>query len=117
MRNQISYQYSSRRIAGLAEDVSGYRYEGVAASTDWVPFDQRRKDLASQLVAYAAEEEHGGLHYTFLAGDDPADGHASAREALERYRTTGKSPLSKWQMHLYRRENGPTPMGGESSGG
>ncbi|HBP23850.1 MAG TPA: methyltransferase [Planctomycetes bacterium] len=93
---QISYQYSLARIAGLAEDVSGYTYAGELGSSEWVPFDQRRADLSRQLVDYAAVEEQGGLPYTFAEGLD-------ARAALARFRSSGASPLSKWQVHLYRR--------------
>lgn len=93
---QISYQYSLTRIAGLAEDVPGYTYEGELGSSEWVAFDQRREDLSRQLVEYAAVEEQGGLPYTFAEGLD-------ARAALARYRASGASPASKWQVHLYRR--------------
>lgn len=97
---QISYQYSTKRITGLVDDVPGYRYEGVIGSTDWVPFDQSRTDLSGHLVDYARVEAQGGSPYTF---SDGSGGHLTATDALERYRATGKSPLSKWQMHLYRR--------------
>ncbi|NIM52043.1 MAG: methyltransferase [Gemmatimonadales bacterium] len=100
---QISYQYGQPRIRKLAEDVPGYRYEGVLASTDWVPFDQERSDLASQLEEYGAEEERGGLAYTFPDPERPDWGHINARQALAYHRSTGMSPLSKWQMHLFRR--------------
>jgi hypothetical protein len=97
---QISYQYAINRIEGLVGDVPGYRYEGVAGSTDWVPFDQSRPDLSTQLVEYARFESGGGIPYTF---GDGAGGHLTATEALERRRATGESPLSKWQMHLFTR--------------
>ena len=82
------------------DDVPGYRYEGVAGTTDWVPFDQSRADLAFQIVEYARVEAEGGIPYTF---SDGAGGHLTAAEAIERYQATGGSPLSKWQMHLFRR--------------
>ena len=97
---QISYQYAAARIEGLVDDVPGYTYEGVAGSSDWVPFDQSRFDLSTQLIEYAAVEADGGVAYTF---SDGSGGHLSATEALERYRATGENPLSKWQMHLFRR--------------
>ncbi len=97
---QISYQYAIARIEGLVDDVPGYRYEGVAGTTDWVPFDQSRADLAFQIVEYARIEAEGGIPYTF---SDGAGGHLTAAEAIERYQATGGSPLSKWQMHLFRR--------------
>lgn len=97
---QISYQYSTARIEGLVDDVPGYVYEGVAGTTDWVPFDQARDDLSVQLLAYAEVEAAGGTPYTF---SDGAGGHLTATEASERYRATGESPLSRWQMHRYRR--------------
>jgi len=97
---QISYQYALDRIAGLADDVPGYRYEGVAGSSDWVPFDQSREDLSRQVVEYARVEADGGIAYTFSDGHG---GHLSATAALAQYSATGESPLSKWQMHLFRR--------------
>ena len=97
---QISYQYARARIERLAEEVAGYTYEGVAGSTGWVPFDQARTDLSTQLIEYASVEAAGGIPFTF---SDGAGGDITATEALERYRTTGESPLSKWQMHLYRK--------------
>jgi hypothetical protein len=98
---QISYQYAGARIEGLIDDVAGFRYEGVAGSTDWVPFDQSRPDLSTQLIEYAHVESQGGIPYTFWDG---AGGHLTAMEALERYRETGESPLSKWQMHVFIRD-------------
>ena len=97
---QISYQYSAARIEGLAQEVPGYLYEGLAGTTDWVPFDQSRADLSTQILEYAKVEADGGTPYTF---SDGAGGHLTATEAIARYRATGKSPLSKWQMHRYRR--------------
>jgi hypothetical protein len=97
---QISYQYAAARIERLVDDVPGYRYEGLAGTSEWIPFDQARPDLATQLVEYARVEAEGGAAYTF---SDEAGGHLSATDALERYRATGESPLSKWQMHLFRR--------------
>lgn len=99
---QISYQYSIERIEGLVDDVPGYAYEGLAGSTEWVPFDQSRADLSTQLVEYAAVEAAGGAPYSF---SDGAGRHLSAVDALDRYRVSGESPLSKWQMHRYRRES------------
>ena len=105
---QISYQYNVERIARLAEDVPGYSYEGVIGTSDWVEFDQTRGDLSKQLVKYADEEKAGGIVYTFRGRRTAGDGrravaHITAAEALERYGETGESPISKWQMHLFRR--------------
>lgn len=97
---QISYQYALDRIEGLASDVPGYRYTGLAGSSEWLPFDQARDDLSRQVVEYAAVEAAGGVPYTFSDGQG---GHLTATDALARYRATGESPLSKWQMHLFRR--------------
>ncbi len=99
---QISYQYNVDRIARLAEDVQGYSYEGVIGSSEWIAFDQSRSDLSAQLVEYAEEETAGGTVYTFAPAGGGA-GHVSAIDALNHYRMTGESPISKWQMHLFRR--------------
>ena len=94
----ISSQYGPERIGALA-GMDGFYYEGVAASTDWVPFDLDRPDLLDCLAIYAGEEARGGLTYAF-GGDGGRV--LNAREALERYRLDGASPLSKWQTHQFR---------------
>ncbi len=101
---QISYQYGMARIEGLVDDVPGYRYCGIAATTGWVPFDLGRSDLARQLVQYAAEETRGGQPYVFRHPEQELEMTAAA--ALEHHRATGSSPLSKWQAHLYVYEPG-----------
>ncbi len=100
---QISYQYGRLRIQRLTDDVHGFTYEGVLAGSDWVVFDQERDDLSRQLVEYVAEEARGGLPYAFPTPGAPDSGHVTAGEALEHFRRTGESPLSKWQLHLFRR--------------
>ncbi|MCB8977996.1 MAG: 50S ribosomal protein L11 methyltransferase [Ardenticatenaceae bacterium] len=96
----ISYQYGPQRIAALTEQIDGYRYGGVLASTDWVPFDLEREDLRHCLVLYAAEEERGGAAYAFAPPDDPAQ-TLDARAALRHFQQTGQSPFSRWQTHLF----------------
>lgn len=104
---QISYQYNVERIARLVEDVPGYGYEGVIGTSAWIEFDQTRDDLSKQLVEYADEERAGGTVYTFRgrrAEGEAATPHLTATEALDHYRETGESPMSKWQMHLFRKQ-------------
>jgi hypothetical protein len=108
---QVSYQYGAARIRGLAGEASGYSYEGVLHSTQWVPFDQRRADLAAVLEAYAAEEARGGVPYAFADPASPGGRHTATR-ALAAFRAGGPSPLSKWQVHLYRRAGGPDAAAG-----
>ncbi len=109
---QISYQYNVERIARLAEDVPGYTYDGVIGTSDWIEFDQSREDLSKKLVDYADEEKIGGTAYTFRGGRRAGAGrrgereHMTATEALAHYRETGESPISKWQMHLFRKHLG-----------
>jgi hypothetical protein len=97
----ISFQYGPERIASLHRAGSGFAYEGVAASTGWVPFDLGRPDLLDCLRVYAREEEKGGPGYAFSE-----DGHDSAfvnaRTALKTYEERGTSPLTKWQTHRFR---------------
>ncbi|UCG89488.1 MAG: methyltransferase [Gemmatimonadota bacterium] len=102
---QISIQYSQKRI-DLLTQIPGFRYAGCLATTPWVPFDQDRSDLRQHLVDYAAEEWRGGLDYTF--GDPRNCGRTfiDARTALDLFRQTGMSPLSQWQVHLFRYERG-----------
>jgi hypothetical protein len=98
---QISYQYSIERITRLTEDVPGYRYEGLAGTTEWVRFDQDRPDLSLQLHEYAAEEQRGGLAYTFGHPEGPDDMTVTATQALAEYQLTGRHPVSRWQMHRF----------------
>jgi hypothetical protein len=98
----VSYQYGIERLHGLTEDAPGFHYESVLASTDWVPFDLTRPDLLLNLQDYVAEEEHGGRHYTFQDPAAQTERLIDARTALEHFRRTGQSPLSKWQTHLFR---------------
>jgi hypothetical protein len=96
----ISFQYGSDRVMELAR-LDGFRYEGVAATTDWVPFDLGRAELLDCLKIYALEEEKGGVGYAF--GEDGSSGRIiDAREAFANFRRHGVSPLSKWQTHSFR---------------
>lgn len=95
----ISSQYGSDRIDDLAGKIEGYAHRGVPASTDWVPFDLGRSDLLHCIELYAKTEHQGGYLYSFKS---PLNGDTlDARTAIEGYRGTGKSPLSKWQTHLF----------------
>ena len=95
----VSAQYGEGRVAGLLRESPGFRHDGVAASTDLVPFDMGRADLKRDVRTYAREEERGGLPYVFRDPRDP-ERPMTAVEAWQRYRETGKSPLSRWQSHL-----------------
>ena len=95
---QVSYQYG-KRIQRLAADEPGYTYEGVLETTDWVPFDLDREDLAGYLRDYVDDESAGGSPYTFR---DDSGRSLTAIQALARADETGRSPLSRWQMHLFR---------------
>jgi SAM-dependent methyltransferase len=96
----ISEQYGQERLLGLLRDVPGFHHDGLLVTTDFVPFDMRRTDLMLDVETYAAEEERGGPLYTFR---DAADSGRiiDARSALDRYRSTGESPLSRWQVHAF----------------
>ena len=98
---QVLYQYGER-IRRLTEDVPGYSYEGVLATTEWVPFDQDREDLARNLVDYADEEARSGLPYRFGSRAGETSERLTATQALARAKATGESPMSRWQMHLFR---------------
>ena len=97
----VSYQYGLSRIAHLERDVPGFFHEGVLATTECVPFDLGRPDLLHCLESYAQEESRGGLEYTFCNPSQPAEG-LNAKTALELYERTERSPLSRWQTHLFR---------------
>lgn len=102
----ISSQYGRARIAGLLTDAPGYAYGGVLASSDWVPFDQQRPDLRQNLLDYVNTEEAGGLRYEFLRPSAGGEAYCDAREAQAWFEQTGQSPLSRWQVHLFRRTAG-----------
>jgi SAM-dependent methyltransferase len=97
----VSFQYGISRVERLCQEAPGFMYEGVLSSTDWVPFDLRRPDLLHCLHLYAQEERRGGLSYSFRHPDESHQESISAQAALAHYQTTGKSPLTKWQTHLF----------------
>ena len=84
----------------LGDQIAGYQYGGVVATTDWVPFNLGRPDLYQCIVNYAAEEQNGGMQYEFA---DPVRPETvmNARAALANYQQTQHNPLSKWQTHLF----------------
>jgi len=97
----VSYQYGRDRIHRLTQEVPGFRYGGLLASTDWVPFDMQRPDLFHCVELYAATEQAGGPLYEFRH-PAAATEILNAQMALTYFQQTGQSPLSKWQTHLYR---------------
>lgn len=98
---QISVQYGEARVRSLASLGSGLRYDGVLASSEWVPFDLSRTDLRQLFEQYVAEERRGGPCYAF--GDPRTWGGATltAVDAARIHRDTGLDPLTKWQVHEY----------------
>jgi SAM-dependent methyltransferase len=101
----ISYQYGARRVRALAEEIAGYEYGGLLASSGWVPFDPQRPDLRQALLYYAAEEARGGLAYRFGHPQERAQ-QIDARTAVAVFERSGLSPLTKWQTHLFRTRGG-----------
>ncbi len=97
----ISLQYGQSRIEDLVKDVEGYHYKGLLYSTEWVPFDLNREDLLHCLEMYKHEEENGGMEYTFKSADLNISSYINAATAYEDYQKTGKSPLTRWQTHLF----------------
>ncbi len=97
----ISYQYGKKRIETLAQQIKGYTYGGTLSSTGWVAFDLLRSDLFHCLETYVEEERRGGIEYQFQNPDVAGDSRMNAEEAFAWHQRTGKSPLSKWQTHLF----------------
>lgn len=99
----VSRQYGTSRLMGLLDLDPRLEYAGVLSSTAWVEFDMTRDDLRADVHAYAAEEEKGGLRYSFrhpeFMGRD-----MTALEALAHFEKTGASPKSQWQSHLFVRD-------------
>lgn len=96
----VSYQYGRQRVVNLSQQIPGFNYGGVLASTDWVPFDLQRPDLLHCLELYAEEERRGGLEYVFVDPDSLAAA-INAQTALARFRQSGLMPLTQWQTHLF----------------
>lgn len=96
----ISSQYGTARVHRLIDEIAGFTYGGVLSTTDLVPFDLARPDLLHCLERYTAEENAGGLRYTF-AHPQRWEAVIEAKVALELYHKTGKSPLMRWQVHLF----------------
>jgi hypothetical protein len=85
----------------LVEQINGYAYGGILSSTEWVPFDLQRDDLLHCLEAYVEEERRGGIAYQFQHPETVEESMMTAQDALACYKQTGKSPLSKWQTHVF----------------
>jgi len=93
--------YGQARVERLWQDALGFEYGGLLASTDWVCFDLNRPDLLHFLRNYVEEERRGGLKYVFRHPQATGEAGLDARAALACYEQTGKSPLAKWQTHLF----------------
>lgn len=96
---QISSQYGPERVRSLEAEGPGLRYDGEAATTDWVPFIEGRPRLLRTLETFAAAEAAGSAPYAFRWPD--REGAITAAEALDRHRDTGVEPLSRWQVQRY----------------
>jgi precorrin-6B methylase 2 len=97
----ISSQYGEYRILQLERDALGFARRSLLATTEWVPFDLNRPDLLDCLRLYARVEQDGGRPYSFKSPIASESVPLSARAALQVYEATGKSPLSRWQTHLF----------------
>ena len=106
---QVSSQYGLERVRSLEEEGPGLRYDGVAATTDRVPFDTGLPHLLRNLETFAAAEAAGWPGYAFGWPDE--GGTISATEALKRHRETGLSPLSRWQVQRFVFRPGRTDRG------
>ncbi|MDP4268470.1 MAG: class I SAM-dependent methyltransferase [Bacteroidota bacterium] len=96
----ISFQYGKKRVESLCENIDGFTYMGLAASTEWVQFDLNRPDLLDCLKVYSQEEMNGGIEYSFF--NDSSDSYINAQSALNYFHKSGKSPLTKWQTHMFK---------------
>lgn len=102
-----SVQYGTKRVEGLVQDCPGFSYEGVLASTDWVPFDLDRPDLLHCLELYAQEEDRGGLKYEFGGIEVDTLEPTDARTSLAEYEQSRRRPLSKWLTYLFVSQRSP----------
>jgi len=107
----LSYYGCDRVSSACSEDRSGYAYEGIAASSDWVPLwtDQESESvLKQQVLGYSEEEARGGERYYChpRSAEDDRDGALmTAAETVESVIERGLVPLGKWQVHLFRRQD------------
>jgi len=106
----VSAQYGRRRVEGLCDH--GFSHHGTLASTGWVPFDLSRDDLLGCLVLYAEEERRGGLKYAFRHPGSRSRRSFDAVFALAHFDATGESPLTKWQVRLFRYRPAGAPRNG-----
>ncbi|MEN8907469.1 MAG: hypothetical protein ABF289_16055 [Clostridiales bacterium] len=97
----ISYQYGHKRIEDLYKNNVNFKYEGVIATTDWIPFDLKNEHLLNCLKTYVIEEEKGGFKYTFFVKDSNSK-YLTAQKTFEYFNDTGKNPLTKWQTHMFK---------------
>lgn len=95
---QISAQYGGERVRRLALE-TGFDHRGLLETTEWTPFVLERDDLWKAITDFVAEEHQGGLPYEFR--DARTLETITAGEALDTYRTTGRPPLTRWQMHHF----------------
>ena len=94
---QVSAQYGSRRIEGIAADAGGWEYGGLVLSSPWQPFDLERADLRELLDGYVRIEEAGGRPYEF------GEGARSALQVRNEFEANRTSPQTLWQVHRYQR--------------
>lgn len=103
----IALHYGEERKVRLTEnEVPGYERCGMLATTDLVPYETDRPGYLHYLENYAIAEEKGGPDYAFVHPESPQTVF-NARAALEHFRKTGASPLTKWQAYLFVRRTDP----------
>ncbi len=86
-----------RRAAHRVQDASTVRDSITNAEKH---DSARREKFTEKLTVKEEEENRGGLEYSF---QHPERGESlNAKSALAHFRPTGRSPLSKWQKHLFR---------------
>ncbi len=102
----IALHYGEERAVRLTNEVPGYERSYLLATTDLVPYEVDRPGYLHYLENYAIAEEKGGPDYVFLHPEYP-ETVLNARAALENFRKTGASPLTKWQAYLFIRRTDP----------
>ncbi len=93
--------YGPERMSRLLDAYPHFLYDGVVASTPFVPLDlEQEPTLLRQLQDYVVEEERGGPPYQFH--DPQGVAIIPAAEAMARYRTHGIPPMARWEVHQLR---------------
>jgi hypothetical protein len=88
------------RILGLVDEITGYEFEGLLASSGWFRLTCREKICVNVSGIISKKRKGAGLNI-HLNRSDGKDS-ISAEDGYGYYLETGKSPLSKWEAYRFK---------------